>query len=180
MTTSKTAACSLSLACFVAVAMASFQEDREPTTRPTVVYIVRHAEKTGETSDADLSNVGKARAEVLRWMLRDIPFDAVYSTDVRRALHTVEPIAKAKGLTVEFYKPAPNRLADIIRWKHSGKTLLVVGHSNTVPALLHSLGAGIQEQMLDGYDDLFIVTLDGSKTDATPASLQRLHYPGKR
>ncbi len=180
MTTLKTVVSALLPACLVAVAMASLQDGREPTARPTVVYVVRHAEKTGETSDADLSEAGRARAEVLKWMLRDIPFDAVYSTDVPRTRHTVEPVAGANGLTVEFYKPVPGKLAETIRRKHGGKTLLVVGHSNTVPHLLHSLGAAIQEKELDGYDNLFIVTLDGSKTDTRSASLQRLHYHGKR
>lgn len=180
MTTSKMAVSLLLPACLVAVAIASLQEGRDPTARPTVLYIVRHAEKTGETSDADLSNAGKKRADVLNWMLRDIPFDTVYSTNVPRTLHTVEPIARANGLTVEFYKPAPGRLADIIQRTHRGHTLLVAGHSNTVPDLLHSLGAEIQQKTLDGYDNLFIVTLDGSNTDAKSASLQRLHYPGKR
>ncbi|MCH7993989.1 MAG: histidine phosphatase family protein [Planctomycetes bacterium] len=156
------------------------QTGDQRSTKPTVVYIVRHAEKTGETPDADLSAKGKTRVEVLKWMLRDIAIDAVYSTDAPRTLHTVEPIAKEKGLSVESYVPKPGKLAETIRRKHCGQTLLVSGHSDTIPALLKSLGVPIEDNILPGYDDLFIVTLDGSAADAKGATLQRLHYPGRR
>jgi len=150
------------------------------STRPTVIYIVRHAEKTGETADADLSAEGKKRAEVLRWMLRDIALDAVYSTDAPRTFHTVEPIAKEKGLSVESYVSKPGKLAETIRRKHRGQTLLVSGHSDTIPILLKSLGVPIEDKILPGFDDLFIVTLGGSAANAKGAALQRLHYPGRR
>ncbi len=162
----------------VAALVAQTPDDR--STKPTVVYIVRHAEKTGESPDADLSGKGKTRVEVLRWMLRDIAIDAVYSTDAPRTLHTVEPIAKERGLSVESYVPKPGKLAETIRQIHRGQTLLVSGHSNTIPELLKSLGVSIEDKILPGFDDLFIVMLDGSATDAKGATLQRLHYPGKR
>ena len=158
--------------------LAQAPDDR--STKPTVVYIVRHAEKTSEDPNADLSAEGKKRAEVLRWMLRDIALDAVYSTDAPRTFHTVEPIAKEKGLAVESYVPRPEKLAKTIRHEHRGQTLLVSGHSNTIPELLKSLGVPIEDKILPGYDDLFIVTLDGSAADAKGATLQRLHYPGRR
>ncbi len=158
--------------------VAQTHDDR--ITKPTVIYIVRHAEKTGETPDADLSAKGKTRIEVLKWMLRDIAIDAVYSTDAPRTLHTVEPIAKERGLSVESYVPRPGKLAQTIRQKHRGQTLLVSGHSNTIPELLKSLGVPIEDKILLGFDDLFIVTLDGRDADAKGATLQRLHYPGRR
>ena len=167
--------------CFLAVSGPGFAQDTgKRDAKPTVIYIVRHAEKTSEDSNADLSAKGKTRVEVLRWMLRDIALDAVYSTDVPRTFHTVEPIAKEKGLSVESYVSKPGKLAQTIRHNHRGQTLLVSGHSNTIPELLKSLGVSIEDKILPGFDDLFIVTLDGSAADAKGATLQRLHYPGRR
>ncbi len=56
-------------------------------------------------------------------------------------------------------------LAATLRADHGGQTVLVVGHSNTVPPLVNALGAGPYENLTDDeYDDLFVVTLaaDGS------------------
>ncbi|MCH8146497.1 MAG: histidine phosphatase family protein [Planctomycetes bacterium] len=180
MTISKTKRWVLLASSCVLVPLLGAQTPDERSTKPTVVYIVRHAEKTGETPDADLSPEGKTRVEVLSWMLRDIALDAVYSTDAPRTLHTVEPIAKEKGLSVESYVPRPGKLAETIRRKHRGQTLLVSGHSNTIPELLKSLGVPIEDKILPGYDDLFIVTLAGPAGDTKAATLQRLHYPGRR
>jgi len=57
----------------------------------------------------------------------------------------------------------------------------VCGHSNTVPELLKLLGVGIKEHVLEGFDDLFIVTIDShADSTARQVHLQRLHYPGSR
>ena len=180
-TSLKTTIALLSALCLLAVCGPGFAQDTgKRDVKPTVVYIVRHAEKTSEDPDADLSAKGKTRVEVLSWMLRDIAIDTVYSTDVPRTFHTVEPIAKEKALSVESYVPKPGRLAETIRRKHRGQTLLVSGHSNTIPELLKSLGVSIEDKILPCYDDLIIVTLDGRAADGKGATLQRLHYPGRR
>ena len=151
------------------------------TPAPTVVYIVRHAEKTGEQRDADLSATGRVRAEVLAWMLRDVHLDAVLSTDVPRTLSTVKPTATAKGLVVSKYKPKTGELTRRIRNEYGGKTVLVCGHSNTIPNVLKELGVGIEEDILGGYDDLFVVVL-GTNAGGGNAVIthQRLRYPGRR
>ena len=44
--------------------------------------------------------------------------------------------------------------------KHAGHTVLVVGHSNTVPAIVAALGAKRPAAICDPeYDNLFIVTI---------------------
>lgn len=153
----------------------------EDHLRPTVVYIVRHAEKTGESADADLSAEGRVRAQVLSWMMRDVDLHAIYSTDVSRTMSTVAPVAKAKRLNVSHYKPSSGGLTTAIREQLVGKSILVCGHSNTIPALLRDLGIGIEEKILQSFDNLFIVVLTGDAGDnRAKATLQRLHYPGKR
>lgn len=164
----------------------------ERTGEPTIVYIVRHAEKKSgeqlseqERKDdrlVDLLPEGYARAEVLAWMLRDVEFDAVYSTDYKRTRMTIKPAAGRQSLDVRILDPKMRRAVGEIRSKaQAGKTLLICGHSNTIPPLLKELGVEIPEKILKGYDDLFMVVL-GREGDGVVASvtLQRIHYPGRR
>ena len=47
--------------------------------------------------------------------------------------------------------------------KHAGHTVLVVGHSNAVPAIIEALGAKRPRDICDSvYDDLFVVTIPAS------------------
>lgn len=142
----------------------------------TTLFVVRHAEKTSESSDAQLSEEGRARAETLAWMLRDVSFDAVYSTNLARTRNTVAAVAKAAGTKLSFYSPKPGLLKKQLETEHVGHTVLISGHSNTIPAFLKELGVPIQDRILPGFDDLFLVTLD----PAQRATIQRLHYPGTR
>ena len=60
-------------------------------------------------------------------------------------------------------KISPERLRN-----HANESVLVAGHSNTVPQILASLGVKSRVVLADGdYGDLFVVKLsvDGSKLD---------------
>lgn len=143
--------------------------------RVTTVYLVRHAEKTSEQAD-ELSADGKARAETLAWMLRDVPLNAIYSTPFRRTRDTVQPLAGAKKVKVQPYENA-GALAKQIRGGDAGGAVLVVGHSNTVPETISALGGSGVTGLLEGYDDLFVVTvvqIAGGETSAV--QVHRLRY----
>ncbi|GHA69454.1 SixA phosphatase family protein [Cognatilysobacter bugurensis] len=103
--------------------------------------LVRHAEKsTADPRDPTLTPAGEARAQRLAAELRDAPLVAVYSTDTRRTRATATPAAQAHGLSVEAYDPrAAEALARDLRTRHPRGLVLVVGHSNTVPALAAAL-----------------------------------------
>jgi len=151
---------------------------QQPTgTTITTLFIVRHAEKAGEDRDPDLSEAGRRRAQTLEWILRDVPLAAVYSTEWKRTRQTVAPIARRKNLEIVPYDPSAERLADTVLKRHAGRAILLCGHSNTVPALLRSLGVDFSQENLEGFDDLFIVTVVGGDA-AAGVSVQHLHYPG--
>lgn len=73
----------------------------------TTLYFVRHGQSIGNKNgrflgytDQDLSELGYRQAEMTSHFFDDIHIDAVYSSDLIRAFHTVEPIAKLKHLNV--------------------------------------------------------------------------------
>lgn len=111
----------------------------------TTVVLVRHAER-GAGRDPDLTPEGRARAEALVEVARRERVEAIYVTPFKRTRQTAEPTATALGLTpivtplsasVEAHAAA---VAADIRAKWTGKSVLVVGHSNTVPLVMKELG----------------------------------------
>ncbi len=143
-------------------------EEASPSTAVKTIYIVRHAEKEqieGER-DPELTEAGHARAAALRDRLATAELAALYSSEYRRTLQTVAPIAEASGLEVTLYDPAAPaaELAEILRSSEATQ-LLVAGHSNTIPALISALGA-VAEPIDEGrYGDLFVVILGGEQVE---------------
>ena len=133
-------------------------------TAPITTFIlVRHAEKdlTQSTADPDLSQEGKDRALNLVKMLNQTEIQAIYSTDFKRTKQTVDPTATAKSLSVNIYDPRQTGEIDIMLQKHAGQTLLVSGHSNTIPAFVNYLiGLEKYKPMGDGeYGNIIIVSV---------------------
>ncbi len=127
---------------------------------PTVVYLVRHAEKSEiNPSDPGLSEAGQTRAAVLTHLLKDAPLDAVWSTDTRRTRNTAAAVAEAADLAVELYDPR-GIAAFAESLKARGGRHLVVGHSNTTPGLVEALGGDPGSGIVDPeYDRFYIVTV---------------------
>jgi broad specificity phosphatase PhoE len=132
-------------------------------TPDTVIVVVRHAEKAATpASDPGLTPAGERRALALADSLEATPLAAVYATPYRRTQLTAEPAARANGLTVTV-RPADETaqsLARELRQRHAGRAVLVVGHSNTVPALVHALTGITVAPIGDAeYSRRFTITL---------------------
>lgn len=128
----------------------------------TTFIVLRHAETTGIGSDPALSADGQERAGELMRVLKNIPLGAVYSSNYNRTRQTAQPAAADKGLNVQLYDPLnQNPLINTVLSDHKGGAVLVVGHSNTAPALLNLLsGTNAYPQLPESqYDNLFIVTV---------------------
>lgn len=142
-------------------------------SQTTTVILVRHAEQDYASDDRDpiLSAAGEARAEELVRVLREVKIDAIYSTPLHRTRDTAKPVAQLLGLEVTetpVQRPFGEYMADLIRERHAGQTVLVVSHSNTVPAIINALGGGpLDDLNHDGYDDLFVVTISAEGTTVT-------------
>ncbi len=134
------------------------------TKAETVVFLVRHAEKQSEGNDPALTDAGVARANALARLLSDAGIAAIHSTDYTRTKETARPLADVLGLTVQHYDPrTPEILVEQIR--KAGGRHLVVGHSNTIPALVNLLGGDGGADIVEAteYDRLYIVTLAGDE-----------------
>jgi phosphohistidine phosphatase SixA len=134
----------------------------------TTVVIVRHAEKsTDDPRDPSLSAAGQQRARDLGAVLNDAGVTDVYVTEYKRTRQTAEPLAQASGISiVERPIKAANSatyaqdLAQEILTRSAGKSVLVVGHSNTVPDIVKALSGKAVPPITDAeYDHIFVVTI---------------------
>lgn len=148
---------------------------------PTTVIVVRHAEKLAEpAADPPLSPAGVARADALAEALKDAGVSAVITTQFLRTKMTGAGVASKFGLTGEIVDArAPGHaklVADSVLQKHRGHTVLVVGHSNTVPEIVAALGAPKPAAICDdGYENMFVVTVPATGL----ATVTRLHFGAK-
>lgn len=125
----------------------------------TNYYFVRHAEKLDTSSNPPLSTSGQQRALALRDSLLGKGIDSIFATPFLRTQQTAQPLANALGKPVTIYSPDTTEAFVTAISKIRGKDLLVVGHSNTVPAMVLQL-TGQQVSIADDqYDRLFIVTI---------------------
>ncbi len=129
---------------------------------PTTIYIIRHAEKASISHNPDLNEDGKLRAQ--RWAkhFADVDFDVFYSSDYNRTYQTCAAIAGERQSEIILRKPEHTDLKQLLR-EHAGKTVLLVGHSNTIPKQLNAL---LEEQKYDDieeddYGNLYIVRAEG-------------------
>lgn len=139
----------------------------------TVVFLVRHAEKSqdddhGNTSGPDLTEAGRSRAETLSRILAPAGVTRVHSTDYRRTLETARPIAESESLQVENYD-ARALVALVKLLRESSGRHLVVGHSNTTPKLVAMLGGEpgppIDEEC--EFDRLYVLVLGPDRSATT-------------
>jgi hypothetical protein len=158
----------LALAALLAASLAPATKAQAPATQaratqqagPSLVVLVRHAEKAEDPADdPPLSAVGEERARELARTLADAGITRIHSTDTRRTMDTVRPLAEALGLEIERYDSR-----DLDGMATRLRTLpgrhLVVGHSNTTDVLSGRLGGATFGEIDEPweYDRLYFLT----------------------
>jgi broad specificity phosphatase PhoE len=144
----------------------------------TTVIVVRHAEKAAEpAADPPLTAAGVARAQALVDALRGVPIRAVISTDFARTRSTVAPVAARLGLTTQLVdaraRDHASHVASDVLARYRGQTVLVAGHSNTVPDIVAALVAPKPPNICDAeYDNLYVVRVPA----AGAATVERRRY----
>ncbi|MCC6756415.1 MAG: histidine phosphatase family protein [Arenimonas sp.] len=131
------------------------------------VILVRHGEKAAMPGrDPGLSAMGAARAERLPALLANALPAAVYATEYRRTQQTARPLALAAGVPIRML-PAATRAQELLSRLCAlpdGSTAAVVGHSNTVPALVQAWSGEPAEAIADGdYGRIYVVRLENCR-----------------
>jgi broad specificity phosphatase PhoE len=158
------------------------------------VYLVRHAHRTGE----ELDETGIAQAATLACLLKDSGITAIYISDVPRTRNTAEPLRAllvAQGVDVKVHEILLGELAanaenarnrtlqddyakkvlDHVAANHPGEIILIVGHDNTVPAVIRKLKYPLEVTIgRTEFDHLFQVIPRGD--GRAPGFLHIQHY----
>lgn len=136
----------------------------------TLVVIVRHAEKAAQPADDPLlTATGSERAQALAAALKDADVAAVLHTPTTRTRDTALPVARQFGITPEVLPQGPATqhaaaVAEAVR-KHPGKTVVVVGHSNTILRYVEALGGPKGADLCDHeYDGLYTLVMAHGET----------------
>ncbi len=157
---------------FASCASAPVEEPRiVPSDRgETTVYLVRHGEKaTDDPADPTLSDKGAARADSLATQLREAGINVIITSHLRRTILTAEPLARLRRITPEVVPIKGSAQAHIdsvvaaVR-RHSGGTVLVVGHSNTIGRIAEALGGDRAGDLCDNeYSNLIVLAMSRAK-----------------
>jgi broad specificity phosphatase PhoE len=149
----------------LALGLAYFLGERMSTT----VIFVRHADTdasmAGPDNDPPLNARGRARAELLADFLERVDVvagpNAIYASDKRRTQETAAPLAKRLNLPVEIADHLDTEgFMEQVLDEHSGEIVLIVSHSNTIPALIDELhgSKNLRPFAEDDFNRVYIVT----------------------
>ena len=138
------------------------------------IYIVRHAEKitTGGGNDPLLTEAGYKRAGDL---MRKLRYECIRRTYVSQALRT-QLTADSLRIrlmidTVHYHHDNYDGLLQSIRLHgDAGRTILIIAHSNTIPAIIRKLGVlNYPQQEIPAwqFDNLYLVTFPGGVAKVT-------------
>lgn len=129
----------------------------------TVVYIVRHAEKDmadGNVKDPRLTPEGLKRSFDLSTKLEKEDIAAIFSTDYIRTRQTAEPLSKRLKQKIQIYDPSiPSDIVRYVNNNYKGKTVLIVGHSNTILPMIRAFGGSTTVTEIKDYDYSYLFKL---------------------
>ena len=138
-----------------------------PAMAQTVV-IVRHAETADASADPLLSEAGQARARALVTELADAHPSLILTSPLQRTILTAAPTAEYHSAPSEVVSLEGGGAAHIaatvarVRAMPEDATVLIVGHSNTVPLIARALGYAEAADMPEcEYDRLTTLHLLG-------------------
>lgn len=106
----------------------------------TKMILIRHAEKsTDDLRDPALSEQGKQRAKLLAQLFQDVNIDVFYATPYKRTHGTISPLASTKGKEIQMYNATDkNQVLEIFK-SGMGTSMMIAGHSNTIPPMVNLL-----------------------------------------
>lgn len=137
---------------------------------PKRIILLRHADKTDDAEDEDLSEAGQARAEHLATYIPqtfgkpDFIIATSHSKHSNRPRETVQPLADTLGMNV-MHDFENRDFADLIQEifddpDFKGKTLVICWHHGNLPAIAALLGAPAGSYPDPWPEDAYNLVLD--------------------
>jgi broad specificity phosphatase PhoE len=156
--------CNISLAFLLILIISApcSAENASCAKEPAKIFALRHTETDDSRLDRPLSHRGEERARALVDVIGPAKVSAIYVTELRRTKETAKPLSESqkiatKGIKKEYTNALCQRLCSI----HSRETVVVVGHSDTIPDVLQCIGSPSASSV--AYGDLFVVTFPDGK-----------------
>lgn len=143
------------------------------------IFIVRHAEKEAG-KDPLLTTEGNQRAGDLARKLKKENIEKIYVSEFKRTQHTADSLIAWYNIDTVQYKAdtSCNDLFERITQHHDwNRRILIISHSNIIPALIYKLGISKFPQCNipdDEFDNLYLIT-----ANKKGAVLKKMKY-GKR
>jgi probable phosphoglycerate mutase len=142
-------------------------EPDAPPLPTSTVYVVRHAETGSTAMDPPLDAAGRARAQALATRLGGAGVSLVLTSQFLRTRETGEPTAARAGIAVTVHPAAGAsygmELAAMVR-ASAPAAVLIVGHSNTVPATVKAFtGTDIAPIAETEFDRLYTIAITGGE-----------------
>jgi broad specificity phosphatase PhoE len=164
----------------VALLVALFVAGGSAKAQPSTIILVRYGEKAATpANDPELSAAGMQRARDLAAALADAHVTTVITTQFQRTRATALPLAESLHLTPMIVSAAADvrahaeAVAAKARSTPAGSVVLIVGHSNTVPAIIAALGGPRLPDLCDAeYATLFVLEFPATG----PTRLIRARY----
>lgn len=144
--------------------------------QPSLVILVRHGEKQPTPADdPSLSEAGVARAQALADALGATKPTTIVVSARKRTVETAAVVAKNSGVAptvIGLDASHVKSVADAVM-KSKG-VVVVVGHSNTVPAIVTALGGPKLPDICDAsYATMFVLT---PGANGAPANVVKTSY----
>ncbi len=134
---------------------------RQITAQPSLVVLVRHGEKQpAPADDPSLSDAGVARAHALDKALALSAPGTIVVSPRKRTTETAAVVQQRVGVIPTVIPLDAHHVKNVAAavMKASG-VVLVVGHSNTIPAIVNALAGTTLPDICDAsYATLFLVT----------------------
>ncbi len=132
------------------------------------VVLARHAEKADASRDPALSDAGAVRAQALAQTFGADGPDLVLVSPLQRTALTAAPSVQAFGSPVSVFSLDAGLEAHVaavvaaIVAQPDDATVLVVGHSNTIPLIARALGVDSADMADCEYDRLTRIDLNAA------------------
>lgn len=154
---------------FCGISSFAFAQQDPPETK---IFIVRHAEKKAG-NDPLLTEAGNRRAGDLMRKLQHEGIKKIYVSRFRRTQNTGDSMRIQLKIDTVHY--TADTLCDelvntIMQHRDFGKTILIIGHSNTIPQIIRKLGVAdhpFGDIPDNEFDNLFLITYKKGKARLT-------------